>query len=214
MHRDWLKNYFQLPNGIPTHDTFLRVFSAVNASEFQQCFFEWIKTLIELLPENVIPIDGKSIRASRRDKGNLRALHIVSAFSCANGISLGQMIVDKKTNEITVIPDLLKKLCIAGAIVTLDAMGCQKEIALQIIGQQGDYILRVKENQGGLLETIECTFKEAQKADYKNRVHYTAHDETNNDHGRIENRKCIVLPLMYLMMMKLKWKGLQSLVNY
>jgi len=212
LHRDWLSNYFQLPNGIPTHDTFLRVFSALNASEFQQCFFEWIKAIVEIFPENVIPIDGKSIRASRRDKDNLRALHIVSAFSCANGISLGQLIVDKKTNEITVVPELLKKLCIEGAIVTLDAMGCQKNIAAQIIEQKGDYILRVKDNQGGLLDAMEYTFKEAEKINYENMVQYAANDEANNDHGRIESRKCIVLPLMYLMMMKLKWKGLQSLV--
>lgn len=212
LHQDWLKNYFQLPNGIPTHDTFLRVFSALNAAEFQDCFIEWIKAVIEIFPEGVVAIDGKSIRASRRDKANLRALHMVSAFSCANGISLGQMIVDKKTNEITVIPELLKKLCIEGAIVTLDAMGCQRDIAKQVIDQKGDYIFRVKENQGGLLESMESTFKQAEETGYKEVVHYTADDDINNDHGRIETRRCIVLPLMYLAMMKLKWKGLKSLV--
>lgn len=212
LHAEWLKNYFQLPNEIPSHDTFLRVFSALNASEFQVCFFEWVKSIVEIFPENVIAIDGKSIRSSRRDKGNLKALHIVSAFSCANGISLGQMIVDGKTNEITVIPELLKKLCIEGAIITLDAMGCQKNIAEQIIEQKGDYILRVKGNQGGLLEAINTTFKTAEANAYKNMVYYTAQDDVNNDHGRIESRKCIVLPLMYLMRMKLKWKGLKSLV--
>lgn len=212
LHIEFLKNYFQLPYDIPSHDTFCRVFSAINPAAFQTCFVEWIKSVIEIFPENVIPIDGKSIRASRRAKADLKALHIVSAFSCANGISLGQMIVDKKTNEITVIPELLKKLCIEGAIITLDAMGCQKNIADQIIDQKGDYILRVKENQGGLLEEINDTFKAAEKTEFKNMTHYTATDEANNDHGRIENRKCIVLPLMYFMMLKLKWKGLQSLV--
>lgn len=212
LHAQFLKNYFQLPCGIPSHDTFCRVFSAIDPVAFQTCFAEWIKSVIEIFPENVIPIDGKSIRASRRDKANLKALHIVSAFSCANGISLGQMIVDKKTNEITVIPELLKKLCIEGAIITLDAMGCQRNIADQIIDQKGDYILRVKENQGGLLEEISDTFKAAEKTEFKNMTHYTATDEVNNDHGRIESRKCIVLPLMYFMMLKSKWKGLQSLV--
>lgn len=211
-HGQWLKNYFHLPYGVPSHDTFLRVFSAIDSAAFQGCFFEWIKSVIEIFPENVIPIDGKSIRASRRDKSNLKALHIVSAFSCANGISLGQMIVDKKTNEITVIPELLKKLCIEGAIITLDAMGCQKNIAAQIIEQKGDYILRVKENQGGLLEEVNDAFKEAERTQYKNMTYYTATDEVNNDHGRIESRKCIVLPLMYFMTLKSKWKGLQSLV--
>lgn len=212
LHQSWLKNYFQLPNGIPTHDTFLRVFSAINTSAFQRCFFEWIKTVIELFPENVIPIDGKSIRASRRDKEGLRALHVVSAFSCANGISLGQMIVDKKTNEITAIPELLKTLCIEGAIVTLDAIGCQRDIAEQIIEQKGDYILRVKENQGGLLEAVSDTFAHAERIAYKNMVYYTATDDINNDHGRLEKRQCVILPLMYLMAMKLTWKGLKSLV--
>lgn len=211
-HIDWLKSYFQLPNGVPSHDTFSRLFSAINPDMFQACFFEWIKSVIEIFPENVIPIDGKSIRASRRDRKNLRALHIVSAFSCANGISLGQLIVDKKTNEITVIPELLKKICVEGAIVTLDAMGCQKNIAEKIIEQKGDYILRVKANQSGLLEAMETTFKTAQETNFNNMVFYSATDEVNNDHGRIESRKCIVLPLMYLMMMKLKWRGLKSLI--
>lgn len=212
LHKEFLKQYFQLPNGIPSHDTFCRVFSALNPDEFQVCFVEWIKSVVEIFPENVIPIDGKSIKASRRDKYNLKALHIVSAFSCANGISLGQLIVDKKTNEITVIPELLRKLCIEGAIVTLDAMGCQREIAKQIVEQKGDYILRIKENQGGLLEEIEDAFKYGENTDYKNIPHYTASDEVNNDHGRIENRKCIVLPLMSFMTLKSKWKGLKSLV--
>jgi len=212
LHNKWLKDYFQLPCGIPSHDTFCRVFSAIEPAAFQEYFFIWIKKVIEVFPENVIPIDGKSIRASRRDKNNLRALHIVSAFSCANGISLGQMIVDKKTNEITVIPQLLKKLCIEGAIITLDAMGCQRAIAEQITDQKGDYILRVKDNQGGLLDAIETTHLTAEKTNYENMVYYTANDEVNNDHGRVESRKCIVLPLMYLMMMKIKWKGLKSLV--
>ena len=212
LHANFLKQYFQLPCGIPSHDTFCRVFSALNVAAFQECFVEWIKSVIEIFPENVIPIDGKSIRASRRDKENLKALHIVSAFSCVNGISLGQMIVDKKTNEITVIPELLKKLFIEGAIITLDAMGCQRDIAEQIIEQKGDYILRVKENQGGLLEEIDDAFKHAENTNYKKMTYYTASDEINNDHGRIESRKCIVLPLMYLMTLKSKWKGLQSLV--
>lgn len=212
LHQEFLKHYFQLPNGIPSHDTFCRVFSALNPTGFQACFVEWIKSVIEIFPENVIPIDGKSIKASRRDKYKLKALHIVSAFSCANGISLGQMIVDKKTNEITVIPELLRKLCIEDAIITLDAMGCQREIATQIVEQKGDYILRVKENQGGLLEEISDAFKHGENAHYKNMPHYTASDEINNDHGRVESRQCIVLPLMPFMMLKSKWKGLQSLV--
>lgn len=211
-HKDWLKNYFALANGIPSHDTFSRVFSAINSTAFQESFFTWIQKIIKIFPENVIAIDGKSIRASKRIRQGLKALHIVNAWSCANGISLGQMIVDDKTNEITVIPEILKKLCIEGAIVTLDAMGCQKEIAQQIIEQKGDYILRVKANQGTLHDAMETTFKQAEALQYQAMNYYATKDETNNDHGRIESRRCIVLPLMYLMTMKLKWKGLKSLV--
>jgi predicted transposase YbfD/YdcC len=211
-HKNWLKNYFALPYGIPSHDTFSRVFSAINPSAFQECFFTWLKTIIKIFPENVIAIDGKSIRASRRVRQNLKALHIVNAWSCVNGISLGQIKVDDKTNEITAIPEILKKLFIEGAIITIDAMGCQKEIAKQILEQKGEYILRVKANQGSLHDAMELTFKEAQALQYKGMTYFTAQDEINNDHGRIESRKCIILPLMYLMQMKLKWKGLKSLI--
>ena len=211
-HKTWLKNYFQLPNGIPSHDTFSRVFAAINPTAFQECFFAWLKTVIKLFPENVIAIDGKSIRASKRVRQGLKALHIVSAWSCANGISLGQIKVDDKTNEITAIPDILERLCIEGAIITIDAMGCQNKLAKQIVDQKGDYILRVKANQGSLHDAMETTFKEAEALQYQAMTYYTAQDETNNDHGRIEARRCIILPLMYLMRMKLKWTGLKSLV--
>ena len=209
-HKTWLKNYFQLPNGIPSHDTFSRVFAAINPTAFQECFFAWLKTVIKLFPENVIAIDGKSIRASKRVRQGLKALHIVSAWSCANGISLGQIKVDDKTNEITAIPDILERLCIEGAIITIDAMGCQNKLAKQIVDQKGDYILRVKANQGSLHDAMETTFKEAEALQYQAMTYYTAQDETNNDHGRIEARRCIILPLMYLMRMKLKWTGLKS----
>lgn len=211
LHKTWLKNYFQLPNGIPSHDTFSRVFSTINPTAFQECFFAWLKTVIKLFPENVIAIDGKSIRASKRVRQGLKALHIVNAWSCANGISLGQIKVDDKTNEITVIPDILRKLCIEGAIVTIDAMGCQKEIAAQVVEQKGDYILRVKANQGTLHDAMGETFRQAEALQYQAMTYFTAQDETNNDHGRIEARRCIILPIMYLVTMKLKWKGLKSL---
>lgn len=211
-HKEWLKNYFILPNGIPSHDTFSRVFSAIPSDSFHECFLKWVKSIITLLPEKVIAIDGKSIRATRSSRQNLKALHIVSAWSCENGISLGQLKVDEKTNEITAVPEILKSIFIEGAIVTLDAMGCQRDIAKQIVEQKGDYILRVKANHGNLLEAMEYTFNTAIQSEFSNMVYYTAEDEVNNNHGRIESRKCVVLPLMYLMMMKLKWRGLQSLV--
>lgn len=208
-HIDWLKTYFILPNGIPSHDTFSRVFSAINPVSFQESFLSWLKAIVELFPEQVIAIDGKSIRASRRVRGDLKALHIVSAWSCANGLSLGQLRVNDKTNEITAIPTLLQNLCIKGAIVTIDAMGCQKAIAEQIVAQEGDYILRVKTNQGKLHEAIALSFKQAEACQYQAMTYYTAKDEVNNNHGQIESRRCIVLPFMYLVHMKLKWRGLK-----
>lgn len=136
----------------------------------------------------------------------------MSAWSCANGLSLGQIKVGDKSNEIRAVPELLKKLCIESAIITLDAMGCQRALAKQIIEAKSDYLLRVKANQGNLLEAMESTFQKVKEQDYKNIIHYTVEDEVNNDHGRIETRNCIVLPIMYLAMMKRQWKGLRSLV--
>ena len=212
LHEDWLKQYFELPNGIPSHDTFSRVFSRINPAAFQEHFWDWLRSVIEIFPEGVIAIDGKSIRASRRPKKGLRALHIVSAWSCANGISLGQIKVEDKSNEITAIPDILKQLCIEGAIITIDAMGCQKQIADCINEQKGDYILRVKGNQGTLEEAMESTFKAVEERAYDDILYSTATDEMNNDHGRIESRRCIVLPVMYLTSLQLKWGGIKSLV--
>ena len=211
-HEDWLKTYFSLPNGIPSHDTFSRVFSAINPTSFQESFLSWVKAIIQFFPEQVIAIDGKSIRATRRTRDNLKALHVVSAWSCANGLSLGQLLVDDKTNEITAIPTLLQSLCIKGAIVTIDAMGCQKAIAEQIVTQGGEYILRVKANQGTLHEAMASTFERADACQYQNMTYYAANDESNNDHGRLESRRCIILPFMYLVHLKLKWRGLNSLV--
>jgi len=140
------------------------------------------------------------------------SVETVSAWSCANGLSLGQIKVDDKSNEIMAVPELLKKLCIEGAIITLDAMGCQRALAEQIVNSKADYIFRVKANQGGLLEGLENTFNTAKQKNYQNIMHFTAENETNNDHGRIEQRSCIVLPMMYCAMMRKKRKGLKSLI--
>lgn len=212
LHEEWLKQYFVLPNGIPSHDTFSRLFSALAPDAFQECFLSWMRAVVNLLPEDVVAIDGKTLRGSKQPSKGLKALHVVSAWSCKNGVSLGQIKVDKKTNEIKVIPELLEKICLEGAIVTLDAMGCQKNIADCIVKAKCDYILRVKANQSGLLGAMQNTFDQAQKSNYNNILHYAAKDETNNDHGRIETRECVVLPQMYLMQMRLSWRGLKSLV--
>lgn len=212
LHQDWLKNYFTLPSGIPSHDTFSRVFSALDPGLFQEHFLSWLSEIKTLLPEGVIAIDGKTLRGSHQRKKELKGLHIVNAWSCENQMTLGQLKVDSKTNEITVIPNLLERLALHGAIITIDAMGCQRNIAEHIVEKGGDYILAVKGNQGDLHEAMQQTFSQAENCHYESMTVYTAADTPNNDHGRLEERCCVVLPLMYLFRMKLKWKKLKSLI--
>lgn len=128
-HEEWLKKYLKLPNGIPSHDTINRTLSLLDSQQLQRSFIDWITRFKGYVNENVVAVDGKTMKASHQNSKGLKALHILSAYSCANGLSLGQMKVDGKTNEITVIPQLVEQLAIEGAIVTIDAMGAQKEIA-------------------------------------------------------------------------------------
>jgi DDE_Tnp_1-associated/Transposase DDE domain len=155
VHEEWFKKYLVLPNGIPSHDTLERVIAILKPADFNKSFLSWISKLKELFPENVIPIDGKTLRGSHQRCKGLKALHIVNAYSCANGLTLGQIAVDDKSNEITAIPELLKTLAISGAIITIDAMGTQKDIAKQIVDQGADYVLAVKDNQKELSEAVQ-----------------------------------------------------------
>lgn len=209
----WLKQFLELPNGIPGHDTIRRLFSRLNPKELQSCFRRWIKAVFRFTRKQVVAIDGKSARRSYEDGEHKHQgmLHMVSAWAAENGIVLGQIKTEEKSNEITAIPELLNLLAIEGCIVTIDAMGCQKKIAEQIVKQKGDYILAVKGNQGTLHEAMISTFEMASKMNYKGMV-FSVDDDLDAGHGRIEHRKCTVLPLMYLHKFKIKWKGLQSLI--
>jgi predicted transposase YbfD/YdcC len=182
IHEEWLKKYLQLPNGIPSHDTINRTLSLLDPNLLQKSFIDWIGKVKGYVNENVIAIDGKTMKASHQNSKGLKALHILSAYSCANGLSLGQMKVDGKTNEITVIPQLIEQLAIEGAIITIDAMGCQKDIAETIVKKKADYILAVKGNQKELFEPIVDTFK-------LTKAEHVYNHEINGDHGRIESRK-------------------------
>lgn len=133
LHEEWLKKYLQLPNGVPSHDTINRVLSLLEPKVLEEAFIQWHQQLKGYVRENVIAIDGKTMKASHQNSKGLKALHVLSAYSCANGLSLGQMKVDGKTNEITVIPQLLEQLAIEGAIITIATMGCQKDIAAAIV---------------------------------------------------------------------------------
>ena len=141
-HEEWLKKYLQLPNGIPSHDTINRTLSLLDPEQLQKSFIEWIGKVKGYVNENVIAIDGKTIKASHQNSKGIKALHVLSAYSCANGLSLGQMKVDGKTNEITVIPQLLEQLAIEGAIITIDAMGCQKDIAQSIVDKNAELLAK------------------------------------------------------------------------
>jgi len=208
-HELWLKEYLILENGVPSHDTLGRVFERLDPQEFQKSFLAWIARIKSLFPETVIPIDGKTLRGSHRRSKGLKGLHVVSAWSCANTLSLGQLKVADKTNEISVVPELLKQLMLEGAIVTLDAMGCQKEIVREICLQKADYVISLKGNQGTLEESVRDCFKLTETKTS------TAKDEIIGDHGRIEERSIEVLDASVLegLVETSEWAGLSSLIR-
>jgi len=211
---DWLKTFLKLPNGIPSHDTFGRVFAALNPQEFESSFMEWVQAISQLTQGQVIAIDGKQLRGSRDSGAGKNAIYMVSAWATENQLVLGQRKVDEKSNEITAIPKLLKLLEIKGCIVTVDAIGTQTKIAKTIIEQEGDYILAVKENQGHLYEDIHDLFEDNQRFNYAGIPHSYA-KWVNKDHGRIEIRQCWTIsdPEYLANIRDLKrWQGLQTLV--
>jgi predicted transposase YbfD/YdcC len=185
----WLRTFLELPNGIPSHDTFGRVFSLINAQEFQMAFWEWVWAVNDLIQGQVVNIDGKCLRGSDDEKLGKRAIYMVSAWAAENEIVLGQRKVDEKSNEITAIPELLKILSISSCIVTIDAMGTQTHIAKTIVDAQADYVLSVKENQGHLYEDISVLFAVDQAHDFKY-AEYEYKKTVNKGHGRIEIREC------------------------
>lgn len=187
---DWLQRFLKLPNGIPSHDTFERVFDRLDPLAFQACFRNWVKAIEDALQIKHVAIDGKTLRGS--GTAELRPLHLVSAWATAQRLSLGQVAVDEKSNEITAIPALLELLELNGALVTIDAMGCQKAIAQKIIDRGGDYILTVKDNQEHLLADIQQAFIAADEKGFVGLEHDT-YETRNRSHGRDECRSYTVL---------------------
>lgn len=185
----WFQTFLELPNGIPSHDTFTRVFARLDPEQFQTCFLRWIAAVSQTLAGQVIAIDGKVLRRSQ-DKGNGKAaIDLVSAWATVNRLVLGQVKVDQKSNEITAIPQLLEALEVSGCIVTIDAMGCQTEIAEKIIDREAEYVLALKENQGNLYEDVERLFADLEDSQYKAYT-YDYEKTVNKGHGRIEIREC------------------------
>lgn len=209
----WLKTFLVLPNGIPSHDTFGRVFSLLDPEEFQKSFHSWVQSVHELTDGQVVAIDGKQLRGSKDGFLGKRAIYMVSAWAEANEIVLGQRKVDEKSNEITAIPELLKILDISGCIITIDAIGTQTKIAEAIIDGGADYLLSVKENQGHLYDDISWLFEYDQGNKFKD-ASYDHAKTVNKGHGRIEVRECwCISDPEYLQSLKgaSKWKRLKSI---
>jgi len=187
--QDWFSRFLDLKNGIPSHDTLGRVFGRIDPEQFQQGFLSWMQAVQQVLPGTVIPIDGKQLRGSHDRKLGKNAIYMVSAWSEANHLVLGQYQVDEKSNEITAIPKLLNVLDITGCIVTIDAMGCQTEIATQIVDGGGDYLLALKGNQGRLHEDTVWLFSSLRQNNFA-QVEHDFCQIHNQGHGRIEARQC------------------------
>ncbi len=200
----FLHSFLDLPNGIPSDDTFNRVFSSIDSEQFEACFVDWVSRLVNLTDGEIIPIDGKTIRGAKAN-GKKSPFHMVSAWATNNNLVLGQVKISEKSNEITAIPKLLELITVKGCTVTIDAMGCQQEIARKIIEQEADYILAVKENQKQLYQDIADEFRFGKNilADLTEEL----------DHGRIETRRCSVITDFRFIENKQEWAGLKSIVK-
>jgi len=203
---DFLRQFLELKNGIPSHDTINRVFQMLNPRQFELCFISWAKGLKESgIMEGVIAIDGKTVRGSKDSFHHQSPLHSVHAWSVENGICLGQMECGEKTNEITIIPKILDFLEIKGSIISIDAMGTQTAIAQKIIENEGDYILAVKGNQGSLEEEVHATCKQNTPVSDSCTV--------EKGHGRIETRRCEVFEKGWIVDFDNRWKNLNTVIK-
>lgn len=207
---DFLQEYYSFKNGIPSKNTFARVFAALDVEAFKECFLEWVKSLQKLLNE-VIAIDGKTLCNSADKASGSKAIHMVSAFATGARLVLAQQKVDEKSNEITAIPKVLALLDLKGHIVTLDAMGTQKAIAKQIIEQGGDYVLALKGNQGTLNEDVR-TYLEAEVKKTASTGITDRYQDIDKGHGRIETRRCIISNQVDWLSQKDQWFGLKTIV--
>jgi predicted transposase YbfD/YdcC len=213
---DLLRRFLELANGIPSHDTFRRVFQAVCPRTLQRCLIDWLQDLRQMGKaaagvDEVVAIDGKTLRRTLDRARGLGALHMVSAWASANGITLGQVAVDGKSNEITAIPQLLELLDLKDCVVTIDAMGCQKDIAAKIVAKGADYVLALKENQPTLHEQVADYFLEQLETDSPDKK-MRRHGEVEKGHGRTETRQTVVAPAPKEMRATQAWARLASIV--
>jgi predicted transposase YbfD/YdcC len=211
--RAWLAKFLDLSNGTPSHDTFGRVFQALKPEQFLQCFLNWVEGFADSKVERHIAIDGKTVRASLDRASKRKPLHLVSAWAREAGLVLGQVAVDEKSNEITAIPKILEMLQLRGAIVTIDAMGCQKEIAANIREGGADFVLTVKGNQDHLEEDIIDHFQALDEAAERGKCQppVDAQETEDHNHGRHEHRRCESVPVPEDLRGKDDWKDLKSI---
>lgn len=209
--RDWLRGYLDLPNGLPSDDTFRRVISRIDPHAFEQCFRHWIASVVEHTDGELIAIDGKTLRGSYDSDDDKAALCMVSAWASRNRLIVAQEQVSDKSNEITALPKLLSALEISGCIITLDAMGTQRQIVEQITDAGGDYVLALKSNHPTLYEDV-CTFFEEARAKAFQGIDHDYAEQTDGGHGRIEVRRCWTVGDVAWLRHQDRWAGLRSLV--
>ena len=200
----WLKTFLTLPSGIPSHDKFNRVFAALDPEQLENGFVAWVSSIAKRTAGEVVAIDGKSM-CGTRETGKRTLVHMVSAWAASNGLVLAQRKVEEKSNEITAIPKLLDALELAGTVVTIDAMGCQREIAGRIVEKKADYVLAVKQNQGLLAEQVKDSFLLLDSD--------AVAEEIDCGHGRVERRRCSVIADLGLIEKSAEWPSLQGLVR-
>ncbi len=208
--KKWLSKFLKLPHGVPSHDTFGRIFERMIPNEFQNSFMQWIGSVAELTKGQVIAIDGKTLRRSHDKSNDKKAIHMISAWASSNQVVLGQLKTEEKSNEITAIPTLLKLLDISGCIITIDAMGTQKKIAKTIIDKAGDYILALKENHKTIHDESVLFFDKMEEMKTQGYA-FDEHTTVDGGHGRIETRRTVVTSDIDWLEDKENWEGLKSI---
>jgi predicted transposase YbfD/YdcC len=209
--QNWFATFLALPNGIPSHDTFRRVFLLLKPALLAEVFRAWVQSAVELSAGQLINIDGKRLRGSKKKADGSGALHFVSAWAGAQGVVLGQVKTEEKSNEITAIPELLKLLEVSGCIVTIDAMGCQREIVKQIQEQGGDYVISLKGNQETLHQEVKDYMDWGERSGFED-IEHDYCETLEKGHGRIEERRCWVAGDLEWLTKYKEWKGLRSVI--
>ncbi len=202
---DWFKDFLELPNGIPSHDTFGRLFAMLDPKDFQNFFSRWVQDLSESLKFKTVAIDGKTNRGSHDKSIGKAAIHMVSAWASRIGLVLGQLKTEEKSNEITAIPELIKALALEGTIVTIDAMGCQKKIVHTVIEENADYVIQVKDNQPNLHDNIALYFQDPANGNID------IFETIDGEHGRIETRQYFTTNDIGWLQGKHLWAGLKTI---